>query len=138
MAELANQEDRIFAWRAVIDAGVRNVEVEQPGDGVGAHDYADGCLRWCVDAGVDTRYVDRQQTEAGIKDRDRVLLQTTNAASEATIYKKRSKALPIVILLVLLVSTAFAASIVDNAQQRRVEGGAEEKAPDARTAPALR
>ena len=32
MAELANQEERVLARRAMVDAGVRNVPVEQRGD----------------------------------------------------------------------------------------------------------
>jgi hypothetical protein len=64
-------------------------------------------------------YFDSQQSQAGILNKDRILLQLTNAPSEPVLYKKRSKALPIVVFLAMLFATVLAASLVDNAKRRR-------------------
>ena len=63
-------------------------------------------------------YVRSQQEEAGIKPQKRVLLQTSTSATSPTLYKKRSRALPLVVLITLLIATALAAFMVENVKQR--------------------
>lgn len=80
-------------------------------------------------------YFDSQQSKAGIRDKDRILLQLTNAPSEPVIFKKRSKALPIVVFLAMLFATVLAASLVDNAKRRREQSKAERAERDMANAP---
>jgi hypothetical protein len=78
-----------------------------------------------------TTYLEAQQTAAAIKPSARVLLQTSTAATTATLYKKRSKALPIVVLLSLLIATILVAFVVENVRAREdVDRSSSDEAPD--------
>lgn len=80
-----------------------------------------------------TTYLQRQQSAAAIKPSGRVLLQMSTASTQPALYKKRSKALPIVVLLSLLIGTVLAAFMLENATERGDRAGTEE-APEAASA----
>ena len=62
----------------------------------------------------------------------RVLLQMSTAATAPTLYKKRSKALPIVVLLSLLIATVLVAFVLENIKAPRedAERAGSDEAPD--------
>lgn len=86
--------------------------------------------RLATDAATALRtYLEAQQSAAAIKPSRRVQLKLSTAATAPTLYKKRSKALPIVVLLTLLIGTVLAAFVLENIRHGGDRSDAEE-APD--------